>query len=108
MSSCLEVIEDGRGGPEMFFVPFTKTSGWFPCVFHVATGLITSISVNDLYFLDDVVFVLECYQEILHCVGTFEVSLDSCFAAYVPTTLTQALGIWNHYEDVVVSVAVPT
>ena len=87
MSYCLEVIKDGRGGPEMFFVPFTKTA-CFPYVLHVATGLITSVSANDLPFLDGVVFVLGCYQEFHHCVGTLEVSLDSCFAAYVSKTLT--------------------
>ena len=94
-------------GPEMFFVPFTQTSACFPYVFHVATGLITSVPVNDLPFLDDVVFVLWCYQEFPLCVGTFEVSLDSCFAAYVFETLTEAFGIWDHYKDVVVSVVVP-
>ena len=47
------MIEDGTLGPEMIFVPFTKTSACFPYVFHVETGLITSISVNDLPFLND-------------------------------------------------------
>ena len=42
----------------MFLVPFTKTSACFPCVFHVVTGLITSVPVNDLPFLNDVVFSL--------------------------------------------------
>ena len=78
-----------------------------PYVFNVATGLITSVPVNDLPFVDNVFFVLGCYQVFLHCVGTFEVSMDPCFAAYVYKFLTEAFGIWDHNEDVVVSVVVP-
>ena len=99
----LEVIKEQRGGPEMFFVPFTKMSACFPYVFHVTTRLITSVPVNDLPFLDDAVFTLWCYQEFLHCVGTFEANLESCFAAYVSETVTEAFGIWDHYKDIVVS-----
>ena len=35
-----------------------------------------------------------------------EMSLDSCFVAYFSNTLTEAFGIWDYYEDVVVSVVV--
>ena len=42
----------------MFLVSFTKTFACFPYVFHITTGLITSVPVNDLPFLDDVAFVL--------------------------------------------------
>ena len=106
MSCCLEVIEDGRGGPEMFLVSFTKMTACFPYVFHIATELIASVSVNDVPFLVDVVFVLMCYQEFLNCVGTFKVNLDSCFAMYIPKTLTEAFGIWDYYKGVVVSAVV--
>ena len=85
----------------MFFVSFSKTSACLPYVFHVATGLITSVLVNDLPFLDDIVFVLGCYQELLHCVGTFEVHIDFYFAAYVSKTFTEAFGIWDYDEDAV-------
>ena len=101
-----EVIKDGRGGPEMFLVSFTKTSTCFPYVFHTATRLIASVPVNDLPFLDDVVYVIGCYQEFLNCVGTFKVNQDSCFATYVPKTVTVAFGIWDYYKDAVVSVVV--
>ena len=80
----------------MFLASFTKTSAFFPYVFHIATGLIASVPVNDLPFLDNVVFVLGCYQEFLNCVGTFKVNLDSCFAIYVPETLIEAFGIWGY------------
>ena len=91
----------------MFLVLFTKTYACFPCVFHIATGLITSVPINDLPFLDNVVFVLGCYQEFLYCVDTFQMNLDSCFAIYVPKTLTEAFRIWDYYEGVVDSVVVP-
>ena len=78
----------------MFLVSFTKTSACFPYVFHIATGLITSVPVNDLPFWM-MFLVLGCYQEFLHCVGTFEVSMDSYFATYVPKTLNEAFGIWS-------------
>ena len=53
MSCCLEVIEDGRGGPRMFPESFTKTSVCFPYVLHFATWLITPVPVYDFPFLDD-------------------------------------------------------
>ena len=53
----------------MFFISFAKTSACFLYVFQVATGLITSVPVNDLPFLGDV-FILGYYQEFLHCVWT--------------------------------------
>ena len=70
----------------MFLVSFAKTFPCFSYVFHIATKLITSVPVNDVSFLDDVVFVLRCYQEFLNCVGTFKVNLVSCFATFVPET----------------------
>ena len=91
----------------MFLVSFPKASACFPSVFYVATGLITSVPVDYHPFMDNVDFVLGCYQEFLNCVGTFEINLDSCFAAYVSKTLTKAFGIWNYYEGVVVSVIDP-
>ena len=57
--------------------------------------------------MDDIVFVLGCYQEFLNCVGTFEMNLDSCFAVYVSKTLIEAFGIWDCYEGVEVSVVDP-
>ena len=48
-----------------------------------------------------------CYQEFLDCVGTYEMNLDSCFAAYVSKILTEAFGIWDYCESVVVSVIDP-
>ena len=80
----------------MFLVSFTKTSACFPYVFHIATRLIASVPINDIQSLDDVVFVLGCYQEFPNCVGTFKVNLDSCFATYVLKTLSKAFGIWNY------------
>ena len=71
----------------MFFLSFTKTSACLPYVFHVATRLITFGPVNDLPFLDDVVFVIGCYQEFRHCVGTFEVSLDSLLHMFLKLSL---------------------
>ena len=81
-------------------------SACFPYVFHVATGLITSVPVDYLPFMDDV-FILGCYQKFLNCVSTFEMNLDSWFAKYVSKTLTDAFGIWDYYEGVVVSVIDP-
>ena len=101
------MIKDGRGSPEMFFVSFIKASANFPYIFHIATGLIRFIPVNDFLFLDDVVFVLGWYQEFLNSVCTFKVNLDSCFATYAPQTLTEAFGIWDYYASVMVSVVIP-
>ena len=56
--------------------------------------------------MDDV-FVLGYYQEFLNCVGTLEMNLDSCFAAYVSKTVAEAFGIWDYYKSVVVSVIDP-
>ena len=88
------IMVEGRS--EMFLVSFTKTSACFPYVFHVAIGLIASVPVHDLPFLDDTFFVLGYYQEFLNCVGTFKVNLDSCFVTYVPKSLTKAFGIWDY------------
>ena len=79
----------------------------FPLCIPCCNWLITSVPVDYLPFMDDVVFVLGCYQEFCNSVGTFEMSLYSCFAAYVSKTLSQAFGIWDYYEGVVVSVIDP-
>ena len=79
----------------MFLVSFSKSSACLPYLFHVATGLITSVPVDYLPFMDDVVFVPGCYQEFLNCVGTLEMILDSCFAPYVSKTVTEAFKLWE-------------
>ena len=90
------MTKDGTGDPKIFLVSFTKTSACFPYIFHTATWLIASLPVNDLPFLDDVIFVLGCYNEFCNCVGTFKVNLDSCFVTYVPETPNEAFGIWDY------------
>ena len=51
VSFSLEMVKDGRGGPEMLLISITKTPTRLPYVFHGTPWLVTSVSIDDCSFV---------------------------------------------------------
>ena len=81
MTSGVVVVMEGWGDPHVFSKPFCKS---YSFTVHPAT----LISVDHPTFLEDDVFVLRVYQEVLEGISSFEVHFNAMFPADVLAALT--------------------
>ena len=104
MTSGVEVVMNGWGSPHVFSEPFCKSSAWFPNIFFFTIHPATLTSVDHPIFLEDGVFVLGVYQEVLDGTASFEMHFNDMFPADILAALTHSLNTWHHLICLVVVV----
>ena len=83
MTCGVGMVTDGEGGSKVFPVSVPKSPTSFTNILHCASWMVTLVSIDDISLVDDNVPILGDHQQILNCVVTLEMDLDSCFNTYI-------------------------